>query len=299
MSRWTLLGILVLAGAGWGITQPLAKISVSTGYKPFGLIFWQLAIGTLVLGIILAVQRKALPINLHVMPVYLFIALVGTLIPNSTSYQAVVHLPAGLMSVLLSIIPMLAFPVAMVLGLDRFQWVRLFGLLAGLAGVLLIVLPDASLPEPGLVVWVALALVAPVCYAFEGNLLAKFGLQGLDALQALAGASLVGAVLALPLAVGTGQWIAPSLELGRADWALIAASVIHAVVYTTYVWIVGRAGPTFAAQISYLVTGFGVVWAILLLSESYSIYVWAAMALMFVGLFLVQPRNPSDGVDTT
>ena len=42
---------------------------------------------------------------------------------------------------------------------------------------------------------------------------------------------------------------------------------------------------------SYLVTGFGVIWAIVLLGERYSGWVWGAMALMFAGLFLVQPRR--------
>ena len=37
-------GALILFGAGWGLSQPLAKIAVSTGYEPLGLIFWQLVI---------------------------------------------------------------------------------------------------------------------------------------------------------------------------------------------------------------------------------------------------------------
>ena len=67
--------------------------------------------------------------------------------------------------------------------------------------------------------------------------------------------------------------------------------VIHAFVYSGYVWLVGRAGPSFAAQVSYLVTGFGVIWAMVLLGESYSLWVWAALGIMFVALFLVQPRE--------
>lgn len=35
-----LTAILLLLGAGWGLTQPLAKIAVSTGHGHFGLIFW-------------------------------------------------------------------------------------------------------------------------------------------------------------------------------------------------------------------------------------------------------------------
>jgi len=282
--------ILVVLGAGWGITQPLAKIAVSTGYQPFGLIFWQFSIGTLALGVVCAFRRKGLPITAGTLRVYAMIALIGTLLPNSASYMAVVHLQSGLMSVLLSTVPMLAFPVALLFGMERFSWLRLTGLALGLTGVLIIVLPDASLPDRALVGWVYLALLAPLCYAFEGNLVARFGLAGLDPVQALFGASLLGTLLALPLSLGTGQWFNPAATWGAADFAIIASSLIHAVVYTTYVWLVSRAGPTFAVQVSYLVTGFGVLWAMLILSEGYSSYIWAALALMFVGMALVQPR---------
>jgi drug/metabolite transporter (DMT)-like permease len=165
------------------------------------------------------------------------------------------------------------------------------GLLAGLGGVMLLVLPRASLPDPGMLPWMALTLVAVFCYAFEGNYVAKWGTRGLDAIQVLFGASLVGALLALPLALGTGQFISPLRSYGAPEWSLIAASLIHVVVYTVYVWLVGRAGPVFTAQVGYLVTGFGVVWAMLILDESYSPYFWAAVALIFLGVSLVQPRR--------
>ena len=35
----------------------------------------------------------------------------------------------------------------------------------------------------------------------------------------------------------------------------------------------------------------GVIWAMLILDERYSLWVWGALALLFVGLFLVHPRR--------
>ena len=115
---------------------------------------------------------------------------------------------------------------------------------------------------------------------------------GRAALLASVQIALVGmaALIALPLALGSGQWINPFIPYGVAEWALIASSLIHVLVYAGYVWLVGRAGPVFAVQVSYLVTGFGVIWSLIVLNESYSPYIWMALALMFAGLFLVQPR---------
>ena len=120
--------------------------------------------------------------------------------------------------------------------------------------------------------------------------MARFGTAGLDPVQVLLGACIVGAAMALPLAMMTGQWISPLPPWGAPDLAIVGSSMAHALAYAGYVWMVGRAGAVFAAQVSYLVTAFGILWAWVLLGETYSGWVWAAVALMFAGLFLVQPR---------
>ena len=289
--RGWLIFVLIVMGAGWGVTMPLTKIAVSEGYRQFGLIFWQLVIAALILGAILAVLRRPLPLGRVPLAFYLLIALVGTVIPNSASYQAAIYLPAGVISILLSMVPMFAFPIALLMGNERFAWLRLAGLVCGMIGVSILVFPEASLPERAMIVFIPLALVSPVLYGLEGNLVAKLGTGGTDPIQLLCEASVMGAVIALPLAWFSGQWIDPRGPWGAPDWALVISSLAHALVYSTYVWMVGRAGVVFAAQVSYLVTGFGVVWAMLLLGERYSGWVWAAMAVMFVGLFLIQPRQ--------
>jgi len=165
------------------------------------------------------------------------------------------------------LIPMLALPVALLMGNDTFHSRRLLGLALGGVAVLLIAAPEASLPDPAMLAFLPLALIAPLFYAFEGNYVSRWGTAGMDAVQVMAGASLVGVVITLPLAVLSGQWIDPRPPWGLPDAAHATSAVIHVVVYTTYVWLVGRAGPVFAAQVAYLVTGFGVFWAMLLLED--------------------------------
>lgn len=291
MTRLLPFATLVVTGAAWGATQPLAKIAVSEGYRHFGLIFWQTALVGLLLGSLTLLKGKRLPFHPSALRLYLFIAVVGTVGPGIASYQAAVHLPSGVLSILLSSVPMFALPIALALGTDRLAPPRVLGLLLGLAGVALLVLPDTSLPAGTETVWIAIALIASACYAFEGNMVQKWGTQGLDAVQVLTGASVVGAMLSLPLALASGQFIAPSLPLGGPDKAVIASAVLHGFAYSAYVWLVGRAGAVFAAQVSYLVTLFGVTWAMLFLAEAYTGWVWAALVLMMAGMTLVQPQR--------
>ncbi len=300
--EWSLLAaLLVLLGAGWGATQPLAKIAVSEGYRHIGIVFWQLALGAVILGAILWVRGMPVRSDRRALRLYTIIALIGTLIPNAASYEAARHLPSGWLSIVLSMVPLFAFPIALAWGIDRFRWPRFLGLMLGLLGVAILALPaqawltGSGAPALSFAVWLPLALVAPALYAFEGNYVARYGTAGLDPVQLLFGASIVGAVLSAPMALATGTWINPLPPYGAPDAAIVLSSAIHAVVYAAYVWMVGRAGAVFAAQVSYLVTGFGVMWAMLFLGETYGASFWIAMSFMFAGLFLVQPRRATSG----
>ncbi len=281
---------LVLMGAGWGITQPFTKIAVSTGYGHFGLVFWQMVIGAVLMGVICAARRVALPLNMRTLRLYLILALVGTVLPNSISYQAAVFLPAGIMSLLISTVPMFAFLIALMLGNDHFRWRRLLGLAFGLVGVLLIVAPAVDLGQNIPVGWAAIYLITALFYAFEGNYVNKWGTEGLDPFQVMLGGSLAGIVIVAPLMLAQGHYIAPVWPLPPAQLALVASSIVHVFVYAAYVWLVGRAGAVFAVQVSYMVTGFGLIWANLILGEAYAPTIWLALAAMFAGMYLVQPR---------
>ena len=283
-------GCLVLMGAGWGLTQPLTKIAVSTGYGHFGLVFWQQVLGAVLLAAVCLIRGNPLPLGPRHLRVYLIIAMIGTIVPNTISYQAAVHLPAGIMSLLLSIIPMFSFAIALALGNDRFALRRLAGLVIGLFGVLIIIAPAVDLGQPIPVFWAGLYLVTALFYAFEGNYLAKWGTEGLNPFQVMLGASLIGLGVIVPLMLASGQFIAPLWPLPGPQLALLGATLLHTFVYVTYVWLAVRAGAVFTAQVSYLVTGFGLLWAWLILSEGYATTIWLALAAMFAGMYLVQPR---------
>lgn len=288
--RAFLTSVLVVMGAGWGLCVPLGKVAVSGGYPALGLVFWEAVILSVFLGTVCLLRGKPVVLRRSAWRIYAIVAFLGTVLPGWAYYTAAFHLPAGVLSILMSTVPMIAFPIALLLGNDSFRLLRLGGLAFGLAGILLLIGPEASLPDSAMAAFIPLALIAPVCYACEGNFVARWGTDGLDAIQVVAGASVLSMVIMFPVALLSGQWIDPRPPWGIPDAALVAGSVTHAIVYSVYVWLVGRAGSVFTSQTSYLVTAFGVIWSIILLSEAYSGFIWAAMGMMMTGIFLVQPR---------
>lgn len=296
--RGLLLAVLVLCALGWGLSIPMSRIAVSEGYRHAGIIFWQFVIGASALGLFNLFRGGRMPWHKRALRFYLAIALIGTLLPNTASYTAAIHLPAGIIALLIALVPMIAFPMALVWGLDRFSPARMAGLCLGMLAVVLIAAPEASLPDPAMLAWLPVALIAPTFYAFEANYVSVRQPDDLDAVQALLGASIIGAPLALAAALASGTWISPLPPYGAPDGAILISSLGHALSYATYVWLVRRAGAVFAAQVSYLVTGFAVFWSWVILGETYSLWVWAAFAVMFAGLFLVQPK-PSEPLVVT
>jgi len=290
--------VAILLGSGllWGLSQPLGKITVSTGHGQFGLIFWNAVLGAGFMGLALMTTRAAggfagLRPTRDRMIFALVVALVGTLIPGTTFYLAISHLPAGVMSINIAPVPLMALPLAVLLGQDRAGPARILGLLLGAAGVLAIALPQGAMPAGVDPFWVAVALVGPLCYAIEGNFVARFGMAGMSPVQALFLSSVTAAVLAGALALATGQFIDPFRSFGAPEWALVAASAINITAYAAYVWLAARAGAVFAAQSSYIVTGSGMIWAMVILGERHSGWLWLALALMLAGVALVQPRE--------
>ena len=291
MTRLHYAAILATIGIGWGSTQPLGKMAASTGHQPFGLIFWQLVVCVAVLGVLTFARGKRLPFARKALEFYVVVAFLGTLIPNYTFYLSVARLPAGIMSIIIATIPLMAFPIAMALGMDRFSPRRLIGILLGLSGVLLIALPEASLPERAMVAFLPLAMIGPLFYALENTYVAARGTGEMDAIQAMLGSSLAGLIFCVPIMLALGHWFAMPLPPGRAEWALIGSSALHALLYASFVWLAAHAGSVFASQSAYFTTASGLVWAMVLLGERFSPWVFAAAALMLCGLVLVRPRE--------
>jgi drug/metabolite transporter (DMT)-like permease len=285
-----LIAALVLIAAIWALTFPLTKIAVLGGYRNFGIIFWSSTITVFILGILVALRRSNVPLHAAALRRYFFVAFFGTVLPSAASYTAAEHLPAGVIAVCMPLIPLLTLPLAISLGLDSAAPGRLVGLALGLSGVLLITVPDTSLPDPAKAGYVLLALLAVLLYSIEEVGLARIGRAGLNPIQLLLGASIIASIATLPIALATGTFFVPALPFGKAEFAVILSGLANTAAYVGYIWLIGRGGAVFASQVAYLVTGFAVLWSMILLGESYSIWIWIALTVIVVGLFLTQPR---------
>lgn len=282
---------LLLLGLLWGLTIPLSKISLSTGHPVIGVIFWQLVIGVIALGAIIWIKGYRVPLSPSHLRFYLIIALLGTLVPNFFSMLAVRELPAGIWAIVIATVPMLAFGVALMVKIEQYSFKRLGGLLLGVSAMMVIALPDTSLPDRSKTIWVLPMILASFCYALEANFVALKRPTDVNAISVLFGASVFGAMIAGPVAWISGNFLSVQSSWNAPEWALVGASLGHAAAYSGYIWLVGYAGVVFASQCGYIVTIAGIGFSVLLLHESYSLWVLLSLMLVLIGVLLVQPRS--------
>jgi len=216
-----------------GASVPLLKFAIGAGHHPLGMMIWQLAVSVAVLGAVIVFRSIPVAISRRNIVYLCFIAIIGTLVPNSFSLMATEHLPGGIMAIVIAMVP-----------------------------------------------WILVAIIAPVCYAIEGNFVAVRAPENLNAVSTLFGASVVGLVLLLPVVYLNGWQVPVLLTWDGSRVAMIFAAVGHMIAYTGYLWLLGRTGAVFTSQVAYIVTLTGVLGSAIFLGESYHWLVWVALILM-------------------
>ena len=279
--------LLLFAALLWGAIYSLYKLATEAGIPFIPFVFWQVLGASIILLAISVVRRRLPPLDLLHLRAYAIVGILGAGLPACFYAFVASRLPAGVISLTALIEPMLTFLIAALFAIEPLRPLRALGLLCGLGGVLLIVLPDASLPERAMVGWVLLVLVAPVIYASHNVLIERYWPRGCNSLTLSAGGLFVGALALLPAIAVTDSWWAFPSGIGVGEWALIGSTLIVAVSSLLFFEVVRRAGAVFASTGTYIEALAAIGWGILLFDERHSAWIWASVAALMVGLYLV------------
>ena len=164
--------MLVLSGLGWGMIYSLNRFAVTGGIPFIPYVLW-MGVGAALLLLILGALLGGLPkLQWAHIKAYLVLGIISYGLSYTVLAVAAPNVPAGVLSLGATLTPILTYPAAALLKLDRFRLVRTLGLVAGLAAVALIVVPEASLPSPDMVPWVLLGMVTPLLYVANAIIIA-------------------------------------------------------------------------------------------------------------------------------
>ena len=289
--------ILIILGLGWGLSFTLGKIAITAGGTPIGLTFWQsLFSGLILLAYVFFRHGKIIIPKIMFLPIVI-ITFLSVVIPNIIFYACVEHLDAGVLSISVSVIPLFTYLIAMGLRMDKFKVRRVIGLITGFCALLILILPENSLPDKRDIPWVLLALNCALCYALENIYIDRLALQNFGPIRLVCAVSFVSAIITFLLSLVMDQFFILQPTNLYLFISTLGLGFISATAYSIFIYLIGRAGSVFSSQVGYLVTFFGVVWGIIILGESHSVFVWISLAMIMMGIFLVQPKQTSESTD--
>ena len=289
--------ILIILGLGWGLSFTLGKIAIAAGGTPIGLTFWQsLFSGLILLAYVFFRHGKIIIPKIMFLPIVI-ITFLSVVIPNIIFYACVEHLDAGVLSISVSVIPLFTYLIALGLKMDKFKLRRVIGLITGFCALLILILPENSLPDKRDIPWVLLALNCALCYALENIYIDRLALQNFGPIRLVCAVSFVSAIITFFLSLVMDQFFILQPTNLYLFISTLGLGFISATAYSIFIYLIGRAGSVFSSQVGYLVTFFGVVWGIIILGESHSVFVWISLAMIMMGIFLVQPKQTSESTD--
>jgi len=225
---------------------------------------------------------------------YLVLAVVGLTAPNLFYYHAAPNLNAGILSITISTVPMFTYAIMLTLRFEAVEFKRLLGIGLGMIAILLLVVPDQGLGSDDASWWILLVVASALLYAVENVYIGRGIPTRIDIRELLFGSNLVAVAFQFPLALYLGiaepaVWLASDAGL-----AIVGITLTSAFAYAMFFYTIQRSGPVFASQCAYVVTIAGVIWGIIIFSEQHTLWVWASVVVMLIGLVLVTPdRIPS------
>lgn len=289
--RWMQVAVLMIISTSWGGAFSLSRYALTHGVPPMGYGVCVFT-GAALIALAIAWARGRLP---RLLPDHLrFNVICGvTRIggPSTVIFFVVQHIQGGLMAMLIATGSLMTYSMALAIGRERFTLLRFAGILCGLAGVALIVLPSSSLPDRSQLVWVLIGFGAPVFYATSNITTDRYRPPGSDTIALVAGQLVVGAAWFFPLAalVGGGFYV-PFVHPSPVDFVILLHALINGICFIGVYEVIRHAGPVVASQGAYLTTIAGVLWGVALLGERHSPYIWAALVMILGGVALVNLR---------
>jgi drug/metabolite transporter (DMT)-like permease len=295
-------GLMIVGGLIWGLTFSLAKLVTGAGVHPIGLSWLQGAVGVVALLPYCLIRYGGLPLRRDYLELYIIAGALGTALPSNFLFLSASHLPAGVLAMVTSLVPLLTYGIAIVFGAELFRRRRVVGIVLGFVAVMMIILPEASLPEPAMAVWVLIALIAPISYSSENVYLALRRPPASDPIILLCGMLIAGTIMLTPLVWYTDTWVELWRPWTEIEWWTMLLIAINVAGYLMFLELIVIAGPLFAAQTGYFVTASGVVFGIIIFGEQHSAWIWVALGVLFTGVALVNPRaaeNRESPIDET
>lgn len=282
---------MVVLSLLWGGSFFFIAVAVAE-LPPFTIVAARVAIAALALHVVLRLTGGRLPTSAAALAAFAGMGILNNAIPFSLLVWGQSHIASGLAAILNATTPLFTVLVAHVATSDeRLTAGRFAGVLVGFAGVVAMIGPGALAGvETDLLAELA-CLGAALSYGIASVFGRRFRRLGLSPVQTATGQLTASTLLMVPLAlVASAPWSLPVPSLAAATSVVALALVSTALAYIVFFRILARSGATSISLVTFMVPVSAMLLGTLVLGERLAAEHVVGIALIGVGLALIDGR---------
>lgn len=286
LANWFLL---LLLGTIWGGSFLFAKVAVAE-IPPLVLVFLRVLIAGLALHVVLRLRGISFPLSPTLLASFLVMGLLNNAVPFSLLFWGQTEISAGLASILNATTPIFTFVIAAVLlQQETVQFHRAAGVVLGIAGVAIMLLPNLTGAghDP---LWAQLAcLGAALSYGLAAAYAKRF--KDLPPVISATGQLTGSSLIMLPIAVlSSGSWTMTTVSFEVWANVLALGLVATAAAYLIYFRLLADAGATNASLVTLIVPATAILFGVIILGESLTGLQIGGLGLLLLGLLVLDGR---------
>ena len=273
--------VLLLLAAIWGSSFLFIRLAVSD-FGPIALSGMRTLIAGVALVPLLFWRNKIVMIRTYWRSI-IIVGIFNSALPFIFFNFATMTLPAGTMSIINALTPLWGAAIAWVWLKDTLPPLRMFGLMVGFAGILVLVWDKLSFNDTTSTYAVIAGVAAPIFYGIAASYTKKY-LMDADPIATAAGSLIAAGIVLLPFTLYT--W--PTAPISGSAWAALVGLglICTAIAYVLYYRLLIRVGPPRAMTVTFLIPVFGVLWGWLFLDESITLRIVLGGGVILLGTAL-------------
>lgn len=290
LREWALLIALSVL---WGGSFLFIGVAVKE-LPPLTIVALRLALAALTLQAALRVMGVPVPRDRRVWAAFLGMGLLNNAVPMTLIVWGQTHIASGLASILNATTPLFTVIVAHAFTADeRMTGRRLAGVIVGFAGVA-VMIGGAALQSLGVDIAAQLAVLgAAWSYGFAGVFGRRFKALGVAPMATAAGQVTASSLMLIPFALLVDRpWTLPAPSATAVAAILGLALASTAVAYLLFFRLLASAGATNVALVTFLIPVSAILFGVTLLGERLEPQHGGGMALIGLGLALIDGRLP-------
>jgi drug/metabolite transporter (DMT)-like permease len=287
-TSWAMIGIMALL---WGSAFLMIEIGLRT-IAPMTLVFLRMGIAAPFMLLALYLLKEQLPSDWASWKQLFILGALNAALPFILFFWGQQYLDSGYASILNATTPLWGVVIAHFLTVDeKATPVRIIGVLLGLAGIIVMVGPEAMKGISQSLLAQIACLISTLFYGYAAIYGRRLGQSNMTPMVVATGQVITASLIMLPIVLFVDQpWARPLPSMESMLAATALAIPATALAYLFYFKTIDRAGATNAMLVAFIMPVIAIILGVAFLNESLTDGQLTGTALIALGLIIIDGR---------